>query len=579
MSTGIFAAACLSLILSQAPNDVTYTNKRNHEIPVAIQESARSEIREMLLYASSDQGRSWQQAGAIPSSKDRFVFYAPGDGTYWFQVAFVNRLGVQMPDDKAIMKGEPQQKMVIDTLQPVIKAFRAQRVGDDVFVSWEVQEDHPDLGRDGCRLAYQVKDSLSGTWTPIPIQTGLQGKTSFRPGTNQAVVVQLTVRDLAANQSYSLAEVAGTIAAAGFINPQGGRQPPVAYAGGSPQANAVLPSVPEGIAIPKPTLDDVNKTIVPPPPPGDHKALSANPGGVFVPPPLKEFATEKVVADSRMPPPPDPVKVAPRDPQLPPVPGRIQPTASDGILDGKALAPATPPRKPLPMLQYVNQQLVKLQYEIKRHGPSGIGGIQVWLTRDDGETWSPFAEVKDIHNEAVHGRQERDFEFRDKYDMPFPDGVYGLILVVKNRAGMGREPRPGDAPEIRIEIDTKPPLAQLFKPVPDPQNPNQLLLKWSAQDKNLADAPIHLEYADKREGPWQPIELNLKNTGRYVNQVVTGDYTWKVPAGAPVQVYLRLRVRDKAGNESVAVTAEPQFIDLIEPEGALVGVLPQPKRP
>jgi hypothetical protein len=579
MSTGILAAACMSLILSQAPNDVTYTNKRNHEIPVAIQESARSEIRDMLLYASTDHGRSWHQVGAIPSSKDRFVFYAPGDGTYWFQVAFVNRLGVQMPDDQAIMKGEPQQKMVIDTLQPVMKAFRAQRVGDDVLVSWEVQEDHPDLGPDGFRLEYQLKDSLSAAWTRIPVQAGLQGKASFRPGTNQAVNVQLTVRDLAANQSYSLAEVAGTVAAAGLINPQGGGLPAVAIGSGSPQANAVLPSLPGGLAIPKPTIDDVKKAFVPPPPSGDHKALLANPGGVFVPPPLQEITTEKVVADSRTPPPPDPVKVAPRDPQFPPVPGGIQPPGNGGILDGKALAHTTPDRKPLPMLQYVNQQLVKLQYEIKRQGPSGIGGMQVWLTKDDGETWSPFAEVKDIRNEAAHGRQERDFEFRDKHDMPFPDGVYGLILVVKNRAGLGREPRPGDAPEIRIEIDTKPPLAQLFKPVPDPQNPTQLLLKWSAQDKNLADAPIHLEYAEKREGPWQPIELNLKNTGRYANQRITGDYTWKVPPGAPVQVYLRLRVRDKAGNESVAVTTDPQFIDLIEPEGALIGVLPHPKRP
>ena len=73
--------------------------------------------------------------------------------------------------------------------------------------------------------------------------------------------------------------------------------------------------------------------------------------------------------------------------------------------------------------------------------------------------------------------------------------------------------------------------------------------------------------------------MNLKNTGRYANQRITGDYTWKVPPGAPVQVYLRLRVRDKAGNESVAVTTDPQFIDLVEPEGALIGVLPQTKRP
>jgi hypothetical protein len=575
MGTGILAAACMSFILSQAPNDVTYTNKRNHEIPVTIQESARADIREMLLYASSDQGRSWQQVGAIPSTKDRFVFYAPGDGTYWFQVAFVNRLGIQLPDDKAIMKGEPQQKLIIDTLQPIMKAFRAQRIGDDVLVTWDVQEDHPDLGRDGFHLEYQVKDSISGSWTPIPIQAALQGKTNFRPATNQTIVVRLTVRDLASNQSYSQAEIPGTIAAASYANPQRGGASPVPYAEGSSQAHAAQQSLPVGIAIPKQPNDQVKLPVLPPPPSADYKVPTANGVSSVVPPP-KEIPTDTVVADSRTPPPPDPVEVA--SPNSP-VPGGIHPPAKEGTHEGKSGARSVPPRKLLPDLQYVNNPLVRLQYEIKRQGPSGIGGMQVWLTKDDGETWSPFAEVKDIQNEAVQGRQEREFEFRDKYDMPFPDGIYGLILVVKNRAGMGREPRPGDVPEIRVEIDTNPPIAQLFKPVPDPQNPGQLLLKWSAQDKNLADAPIHLEYAEKREGPWLPIELNLKNAGRYANQLVTGDYTWKVPAGAPVQVYLRLRVRDKAGNESAAVTADPQFIDLIEPEGALLGVLPQAKTP
>jgi hypothetical protein len=51
-----------------------------------------------------------------------------------------------------------------------------------------------------------------------------------------------------------------------------------------------------------------------------------------------------------------------------------------------------------------------------------------------------------------------------------------------------------------------------------------------------------------------------------------------VPPGTPVQVYLRVRVRDKAGNEGIAVTSSPQYVDLIEPEGSLLGVLPQNKR-
>ena len=145
-----------------------------------------------------------------------------------------------------------------------------------------------------------------------------------------------------------------------------------------------------------------------------------------------------------------------------------------------------------------------------------------------------------------------------------------MTLVVKNRAGLGKEPRPGDVPEMRLEIDTKPPEAKLYQPVPDPTRPDHILLKWIADDKNLAAQPITLEYAEKRNGNWLPIQAEIENSGRY---------SWKVPPSTPVQVYLRLRVRDRAGNEGVAVTSEPQFVDLTEPEGALIGVQSQSKRP
>src|SRR5437016_3481349 len=113
MNTGILAAAWMCLVVGQA-NDVHYTNQRNHEIPINVKETVRADLREFLLYRSDDQGRSWQQAGAIPASKSAFVFYGPGDGTYWFQVAFVNKAGVQDPDEKTIMRGAPHIKMVID---------------------------------------------------------------------------------------------------------------------------------------------------------------------------------------------------------------------------------------------------------------------------------------------------------------------------------------------------------------------------------------------------------------------------------------------------------------------------------
>ena len=45
------------------------------------------------------------------------------------------------------------------------------------------------------------------------------------------------------------------------------------------------------------------------------------------------------------------------------------------------------------------------------------------------------------------------------------------------------------------------------------------------------------------------------------------------PDNLPMQVFLRLSVKDKAGNLSVAETPKAILVDLVEPEGQLIGVL------
>jgi hypothetical protein len=95
-----------------------------------------------------------------------------------------------------------------------------------------------------------------------------------------------------------------------------------------------------------------------------------------------------------------------------------------------------------------------------------------------------------------------------------------------------------------------------------------LLLQWSARDRNLSGTPVQLEWSEKREGTWQKIGSPLSATGKY---------SWQLPDGLPVQVYLRMRVSDLAGNEGVAVTSEPQVVDLSEPEGRLLNVTVSPR--
>jgi hypothetical protein len=220
----------------------------------------------------------------------------------------------------------------------------------------------------------------------------------------------------------------------------------------------------------------------------------------------------------------------------------------------------TPPTQTLPPIHHVKKPEVLIEYELKNMGRAGIQTLNLWLTRDDGKTWELHATTEaPRENPLANGRMVRAIE------LPHEDGVYGIILSAKNRAGMEKaKPRPGDAPQFRLELDMNPPTAQLFKVSFDPKYPNELLLRWKAEDKNLTPRPICLEWAAQRDGPWTPIVQNGENTG---------SYRWLPPEQSPTEVFLRLRVRDLAGNESIVVTAEAQLIDLREPDIRILGVV------
>ena len=126
-----------------------------------------------------------------------------------------------------------------------------QRLDDDVYVSWELQEDN--LDPNGMRLEFQVKNALIDQWKAVPIGSRCsKGQRRFNPGTKQALSQRLTVRDLAKNESWSPAELAGTVVAAGCStaqDPSGG------------------PMLPKDIGLPK-QAEGPKPVIVPPPPVG-----------------------------------------------------------------------------------------------------------------------------------------------------------------------------------------------------------------------------------------------------------------------------------------------------------------------
>ena len=542
MASGTLLLASLLLTAGQVPSDVACYNTRSLSIPIgSIDPTKLAHVSQLVLYVSSDQGKSWQKEAVVPADNKAFLFYAPADGLYWFRVAVIDKRGKQEPED--LGNGPPSQKVLIDTLQPMVNIVSARREGDEVTVAWEIQEEYPDPAT--LKLEYRPADNPTGAWTLVPVGQKLIDQARLRPNTAGPLVVRLQIKDLAGNLSYKVKDVPGAngITAA-------------SYKGSS--ADSPIPPAPNP---PPPTPTSAANTLAsvkPPPAPEKNSAMPRAPEPQAVaegPNPLPGNTSSPVLPAA----PPSPAEPEAKVIARSSAPRRSVPAPV--MSPAAALEEST--HSPLPAPRLVNNPEVVLDYRLDKVGPSGIGSVELWLTENDGQTWQRWAEYPEV-KDLVGGK------YRGMVTLP-REGIYGFRMVVKSKAGRGQPaPKPGDAPELRIELDTTAPTVELLEPRPDQDNKDTLLLQWKVRDRNLDALPITLEYADDLHGKWEPIVSNLANKPE--------GYAWKVPPGK-VNVYLRIRVKDRAGNEGVAVTDKPQLVDMSEPEGHLldVSLAPSPR--
>ena len=198
----------------------------------------------------------------------------------------------------------------------------------------------------------------------------------------------------------------------------------------------------------------------------------------------------------------------------------------------------------------INTTRAQVEYKIDKVGPSGLGRVEVFMTRDRGVSWEKLA---DCPNK------------RSPVDVELPgEGVYGLRMVVSNGNGIGgRPPRPGDRPQFFIEVDATSPQVQImpYEMVP---GANALDIRWSATDANLGPEPVSIYWRQRPDAPWQPMARNLKNDGAY---------RWSFPHDIGGQVYCKLEVVDLAGNMTRVETPTPILLDQTEPEATLLDIV------
>ncbi len=207
---------------------------------------------------------------------------------------------------------------------------------------------------------------------------------------------------------------------------------------------------------------------------------------------------------------------------------------------GETIAGLPPGERP----RMVNSRLFELEYEVDSVGPSGIGRVELWGTRDGGKTWRSFVVDNDNRSPLLVNVDE--------------EGIYGFHVVVANGAGLGgKPPTGGDLPDLWVGVDLTKPAARIISARQGVDaEAGHLIISWQADDKMLAARPVALSFGQSRTGPWLPIASGLENAGRYA---------WPIDNRTPPQFYLRLEVRDEAGNIGAHEMSEPITIDQSRP--------------
>jgi hypothetical protein len=211
--------------VAQGADDVRVspTKDRTFRIPFQTQPGDRR-LREIQLYYSMDQGRTWRQyATATPDQGYFQQFTAPQDGMYWFAVRTVDLQGrINPPTDDGLRAG---LKVLVDTQRPIVNLRGLTARDGHVGVEWEARDENLDINT--LRLEYQVQGGTQ--WQPVRTELIATGQAYWIPITNAPLEVRLTVSDTAGNVGEArLALAAPGPASAGnaYPPPPPGNPPP-----------------------------------------------------------------------------------------------------------------------------------------------------------------------------------------------------------------------------------------------------------------------------------------------------------------------------------------------------------------
>ena len=529
--------------------------------PAATTDQQPAEVR---LFVSADYGANWSVGGRVDPRQASFTYRAPRDGEYWFAIRAVDKQGHFKPENVRA----PELRVIVDTLPPRLELQAARNPAGEIVVHWLAVD--PLLKADTLKIEYQVAGE--SPWHAVqfeqprddPNRSTATGEVAWRTAMPGKTIIRAEIRDRADNTAVSQATVGDGLPAA--EGPALG--PPTI---GVPTG----PTAPVGRPSERPSDNDrhdLTASTNPPLPaaapptastgPANPTLAAGSPGSANWPTDRMTFqpvghSTESLPSGDK------PVAggsiytQAGAPATAGPIEGRINPAITDRVVAPvrapatstapvPAMAPAPPAvQAPNPFAQglppgerpyMVNSRKFALEYEVESIGAAGVAKIETWGTSDGGRTWTSYG-VEPSRQGPVRVAVEG-------------EGLYGFRITVQDANGLGgRPPKSGDLPELWVGVDLTKPVAKLTAiDLGAGEHSGELAIRWEASDAMLATRPISLLFAERLDGPWTAIAAGLDNAGLY---------NWRFDNRVPDRIFLRLEVRDEAGNVGEFQTAEP----------------------
>lgn len=192
-----------------------------------------------------------------------------------------------------------------------------------------------------------------------------------------------------------------------------------------------------------------------------------------------------------------------------------------------------------PRLFYVPRRSLNIPVCISPQRRDQIAEMVLLASADKGETW------EQIDRQLPTAKE---FHFRAPRD-----GTYWLIVQTVDKQGRLEPENPDRVkPTLRVCVDTLRPQVRLKAIVlrETDRTPPVMNISWTVTDAHLDADSFTLAWVEKSEGPWHTVR---SGTTIHYGEQSSRRVDVLLPRNLPERIYVRLRVKDKVGNETIEV--------------------------